>query len=113
MSAAVQAKVAALRAKGADVTLEDTRRLMDDIEALGQGQFDPRYFATMRKILEYSARVQALNKELSQLGTQTTPAANARKMALLAEIRDLADRIHNGTQALQSYTPGALAPTPP
>lgn len=111
--AAVQAKMAALRAKGANVTLQDASTLMDEIEALGQGQFDARYFATMRKIIEYSARVQVLNKELSQIATQNTPAADTRKMALLAEMRDLADRIQNGSQALQSYARDALAEQQP
>lgn len=107
--AAAQAKMAEFQAKGAGVTLEDTQKLMDDVQALGQGQFDARYFATMRKIIEYSARMQVLNKELGQLTAQKTPQADARKMAVLAEIRDLGDRINNGAQAMQSYSREALS----
>lgn len=106
---AVRAKMAELLAKGTSATLEDTQKLMDDVQALGQGQFDTRYFATMRKIIEYSARAQVLNKELIQLTAQKTPEADARKTVILVEIRDLADRINNGAQALHSYSQDALS----
>lgn len=106
--AAVRVKMAELLAKGNSATLEDTQKLMDEVEALGQGQFDPRYFATMRKMIEHSARLQVLSKELGQISSQTTPQAEARRTAILAEIRDLGDRMNNGAQAMQSYTRDAL-----
>ncbi len=106
--AAVRIKMAELLAKGNSATLEDTQKLMDEVEALGQGQFDTRYFATMRKMIEHSARLQVLSKELGQISSQTTPQAEARRTAILAEIRDLGDRMNNGAQAMQSYTRDAL-----
>ena len=106
--AAVRVKMAELLAKGNSATLEDTQKLMDEVETLGQGQFDPRYFATMRKMIEHSARLQVLSKELGQLSSQNTPQAEARRTAILTEIRDLGDRMNNGAQAMQSYTRDAL-----
>ena len=106
--AAVRIKMAELLAKGNSATLEDTQKLMDEVEALGQGQFDARYFATMRKMIEHSARLQDLSTELGQLASQKTPQAEARRTAILAEIRDLGDRMNSGAQSMQSYTRDAL-----
>ena len=110
---AVRAKMAELQAKGANATLADTKKLMDDIEALGQGQFDSRYFVIMRKTIEHSARIQVLSQELGQLTGKRTVEAEARRTAVLAEIRELGDRLNNGAQAMQSYANEALSGTQP
>jgi len=105
---AVRAKMAELQAKGSGAKLEDVQTLREDSEALGQGQFDTRYFAVMRKTIEHSARIQVLSQELGQLSGKKATDVEARRIAILAEIRELGDQLNNGAQAMQSYAREAV-----
>ena len=98
----VQEKITAFRAKGTAVTMADTKKFLDDVQTIGQGQFDSRYFATMRQIVVQGEQVQNLNKELIQLSSDQSPKANARRAAIMAEMRDSSDRIATGAKSLQS-----------
>ena len=92
-----------LLAKGQKVTPTDTLAFLNDVEKLGQGLFDPRYFSTMREMVGYSARTQDLSRELNQVANSKAPKDIARQQAILAELRDIGDRISNGAAELQSY----------
>jgi hypothetical protein len=99
----VRTKMAELLAKGQNVTPEDTQRFIDEIEAVGQGVFDPRYFATLREIVGYSAQTQALSKELGEIAYSKTPEDVARREEIMSEMTGIGARISSGTAALQSY----------
>ena len=59
--AEVRAEFNALRAQGAKAPPEKMRAIVDELEALSPPGFDPRYFQTLRNMLETSARIQTLN----------------------------------------------------
>ncbi|MFP8777625.1 hypothetical protein [Hydrogenophaga sp. RWCD_12] len=105
----VRKKLADLQAKGPNVTIAEVQSLMDEVEVLGRGVFDPRYFQTMRQMLEQSARVQALGKELQVVAASSAPKDVARRQQILAEMRNLSDQISQGSAALQSYANATLA----
>ena len=98
----VEARIAAFSAKGAAVSMGDTRKFLDDIQTLGQGQFDSSYFSAMRQIVLQGQQVQGLSNELSQLASDRSPKAGARRTEIMAEMRDAADRISTGAKSLQS-----------
>lgn len=105
----VRAKSRELLAKGQNVTTEETLAFIGDVEKLGQGLIDPRYFSTMREMVQYSARIETLNKELAQISKRTSPADLERQKQVLAEIRDLGNRITSGAAALQTYAKDTVA----
>ncbi|UJW81249.1 hypothetical protein [Hydrogenophaga sp. SL48] len=100
----VRALSVELQAKGANVTMQDVRTYLDKVERLGGGDFDARYFSTMRQIVDQTARAQALNQELTRLSQRNAPADVARKQAILAELRDVSGKVSSGAAALQSYS---------
>lgn len=99
----VRALSAELQAKGTNVTMQDVRAYLDKVERLGEGDFDARYFNTMRQIVDQTSRAQVLNLELAKLSQSTAPADVARKQAILAELRDISGKVSGGAAALQSY----------
>lgn len=103
--AEVRAEFNALRAQGAKAPPEKMRAIVDELEALSPPGFDPRYFQTLRNMLETSARIQTLNDELQALskGTATTDAA--RREEILAEMRALGEQVSKEARNLQSYAP--------
>lgn len=107
--AEVRAEFNALRAQGAKAPPEKMRAIVDELEALSPPGFDPRYFQTLRNMLDASARLQTLNNELQALskGTATTDAA--RREEILAEMRALGEQVSMEARNLQSYAP--LSPT--
>lgn len=109
----VRKKLAELQAKGPKATIAEVQALMDEVEVLGRGAFDPRYFQTMRQMLEQSARVQSLSKELQAIAASTAPKDVARRQQILGEMRNLSDQISQGSLALQSYANATLAKKPP
>lgn len=103
--AEVRAELAALRAKGMQASPEKLRALVDELEAISPPGFDPRYFSTLRSMLESSARVQALSAELDGLSKRTTPQDAARREAILAEMKILGERVSADARDLQRYAP--------
>jgi hypothetical protein len=101
--AEVRVKMSELLAKGQSVTPAETQAFLNDVEKLGQGMFDPRYFSTMREMVRYSARTQDLSRELGQIANSKEPKDLARQTEILAEMRNIGDLISNGAAALQSY----------
>lgn len=108
--ASIRAKLAALQAKGPNVTIAEVQAVMDEVEQLGRGEFDPRYFKAIRDMLGYSARVQTLSKELQTIASSANPRDVARRQAILAEMRDLSDQISQTSAAVQSYARPLPAP---
>lgn len=106
--AQVNIKTQQLLAKGQNVTLKDTQTYLNDVEKLGQGIFDPRYFNVMREMVGYSAKTQELSLELKKIANSREPKDIARQQAILAEMRDLSDRISHAATALQSYARDAV-----
>ena len=68
-----EAKVNELLSKGPQLSLAETQGLLDDIEKLGQGQFDPRYFQVMREMIQHSVTTQRLSEELGRIAQSTAP----------------------------------------
>ncbi len=106
----LRAKLAALQAKGPNVSIAEAQAVMDEVERLGRGEFDPRYFKAVRDMLGYSGRVQALSKELQGIASSSNPKDVARRQAILAEMRDLSDQISQSAAAVQSYARPLPAP---
>ena len=115
LRANIRAKLAALQAKGPNVTIAEAQAVMDEVEKLGQGEFDPRYFKAVRDMLGHSGRVQTLSKELQSIASSSNPKDVARRQAILAEMRDLSDQISQSAAQVQSYARPLSAPagTPP
>lgn len=108
--AEVRAEFNALRAQGAKAPPEKMRAIVDELEALSPPGFDPRYFQTLRTMLETSARIQTLNDELQALSKGTAPKDAARREEILAEMRTLGEQVSKEARNLQSYAP--MPPTP-
>lgn len=111
LRASIRAKLAALQAKGPNVTIAEVQAVMDEVEQLGRGEFDPRYFKAVRDMLGYSAQVQTLSKELQSIASSSNPKDVARRQAILTEMRELSDRISQTSAAVQSYARPLSAPT--
>lgn len=107
--AQIRAKVNELLSKGPQLSLAETQGLLDEIERLGQGQFDPRYFQIMRQMLQHSAQAQRLSAELNRIANSTAPKDVARRQAILGELREIGDRVANGSKTMQSYSRDLLA----
>ena len=103
--AEVRAEFNALRAQGAKAPPEKMRAIVDELEALSPPGFDPRYFQTLRNMLETSARIQTLNDELQALSKGTAPKDAARQEEILAEMRTLGEQVSKEARNLQSYAP--------
>lgn len=101
--AEVRNKMTELLAKGPNATAKDTQIFLDEVEKLGQGMFDPRYFSTMREIVGDSARTQSLSTELGRIANSKAPKDVARQQEILAEMRSIGDRLSSGAASLQSY----------
>lgn len=105
----VRAEFNALRAQGMQASPEKMRALVDELEAVSPPGFDPRYFQTLRSMLDSSAKVQVLSAELQRMGQGTSPKDMARKEAILAELRVIGERVSTDARNLQSYVPAGVA----
>lgn len=103
--AQLRAEFNALRAQGADAPPERVRAVLEELEALSPPGIDPRYFRTLGNMLEASARIQALNKELQPLMKSTQPKDTARQKAIMDEMRALGEHGTAEAMKLQSYAP--------
>jgi hypothetical protein len=103
--AEVRAEFNALRSQGLQASPEKMRAVVDELEALSPPGFDPRYFQTLRNLLDTSAQIQKLNNELQAISKSTSPKDTARQQAILAEMRVLGERSSAQARALQSYVP--------
>ena len=65
--AEVRAEFRALSAQGAQASPQKMRALVDELEALSGPSFDPRYFQSLRTMLDQNAKLQQLNAELQVL----------------------------------------------
>lgn len=110
LRASIRAKLAALQAKGPNVSIAEAQAVMDEVEQLGRGEFDPRYFKAVRDMLGYSGRVQTLSKELQSIASSSNAKDVARRQAILAEMRDLSDQISQSAAQVQSYARPLPAP---
>ncbi len=108
----IRAKVNELLSKGPQLSLAETQGLLDDIEKLGQGQFDPRYFQVMRQMIQHSVQTQRLSAELNRIAQSTAPKDVARRQAILGELREIGDHMAKGAQTMQSYSRDLLAVQP-
>lgn len=100
---AVRAELSAIMAKGSQASPGQVQKLLDELEVLSQGSFDPRYFQALRGMLEGSGKVQNLNRELQGLASSTVPKDVARREAILVELRVLSERIGAAAADLQTY----------
>ena len=103
--AELRAEFNALRAKGVDAPPERMRAVVDELEALSPPGFDPRYYQTLRNMLDVNTRVQALSKELQALSKSAAPKDADRRQAILDEMRVLGERVTAEARNLQAYAP--------
>ncbi|MDP3226542.1 MAG: hypothetical protein Q8N13_01020 [Acidovorax sp.] len=101
---AVRAELSAIMAKGSQASPAQVQKLLDELEVLSQGSFDPRYFQALRDLLEGTGKVQDLNRELQGLTSSTAPKDVARREAILVELRVLSERIGVAATKLQTYS---------
>lgn len=102
--AEVRAEFNALRAQGAKAPPEKCGPSWTNWKHFLPG-FDPRYFQTLRNMLETSARIQTLNDELQALSKGTALKDAARREEILAEMRTLGEQVSKEARNLQSYAP--------
>lgn len=100
----IREEMSAITAQGAQASPAQVQALLDELEALSPGRFDPRYFQVLRVMLEGSGQVQVLNRELQALSGSTAPNDIARKQAILAELQSISARISAAAVNLQTYS---------
>jgi hypothetical protein len=76
--------------------------LIDELEQLSPGNTDPRYFQTLRNMLESTAKVQALNAELQRISGSSKPEDIARRQEVLSQLQQISARISADAADLQS-----------
>lgn len=101
--AQLRAEFNTLRAQGVNASPERMRAVVDELEALSPPGLDHRYYQTLRNMLESSARIQVLNKELQPLIRSTQPKDIARQKAIMDEMRMLGERVTAEAIKLQTY----------
>lgn len=112
--AEVRAEFNALRAQGMQAPPEKMLAIVNELEALSP-DLDPRYFQSLRNMLDSNARLQVLNNELQTLSKSTSLDTSARQQEIVAEMQTLGERIAVEARNLQSYaltspTPGIKSP---
>ncbi len=107
--AAVRAELSAIMAQGTQASPAQVQKTLDELEQLSKGAVDPGYFRVLRDMLESSAQVQELNRELQALTRSQDPKDAARRQAVLMELRVLSERIGAAAIDLQSQTRGSSA----
>ena len=103
--AEVRAEFRALSAQGAQASPQKMRALVDELEALSGPSFDPRYFQSLRTMLDQNAKLQQLNAELQVLTKSKAPKDAARQEAILAEMRAIGERVAAEAKAMQAFMP--------
>lgn len=103
--AELRAEFNALRAQGTQAPPEKMRAIVNELEALSPPGIDPRYYQTLRNMLDTSVRIQTLNNELQSLSKSTAQQDSARQQEILAEMRTLGERASTEARNLQSYAP--------
>ncbi len=103
--AEVRAEFRALSAQGAQASPQKMRMLVDELQALSGPGFDPRYFQSLRTMLDLNAKLQVLNAELQTLIQSKAPKDLARQEVILAEMRALGERVVAESKAMQAFVP--------
>lgn len=103
--AQLRTEMSSVLAQGNRASPTQALALLSELEPLSQGEIDPRYFQTLRRILEYSMAIETLNMELKRLSTSTAPQDITRAQAVLAEIGAISQRINYEAMLLKTYTP--------
>lgn len=101
----LRAEFNVLRAQGAQASPERMHALVDEMQAVAPSGFDPRYFQTLRSMLEANAEVQTLNKELQSLSKSNSPKDEVRRQEIIAKVRSLGERVSADARNLQLYAP--------
>ncbi|WP_161958952.1 hypothetical protein [Acidovorax sp. ST3] len=100
--AQVRSDISALMANGALGSPEKALALINELEQLSQGSADPRYFQTLRNMLESTAKVQGLSAELQKISGSSKPEDIARRQEILSQLQQLSTRISAEAADLQS-----------
>lgn len=105
----VRRRMAALTAQGPDASPAEVNAALTELEALTQGELDPRYFQSLRTLLASSAKVQALNRELQTLSNSLEPKDVARRKVILEELPRVAATMSAEASNVQTYARRATA----
>lgn len=104
----LRTEMSAVLAQGHRASPQKSLALLNELEQLSQGEVDPRYFQTLRNILNESITVQTLNLELQKLSSSTAPQDVARTQTVLDEIRAASQRINHEAMLLKTYASAPL-----
>ena len=99
----VRARFAALTAQGPDASPTEVIAALNELESLSQGELDPRYFQALRVMLEGSAKVQALNRELKTISNSLDPKDVARRRVILEELPRVSEAMSVAAANVQTY----------
>lgn len=108
-SVQLQAEMSALLAQGSSVSPQKAAELIDRLERLSQGSAEAAHFRSLKSMLESTSKIQALNAELQRVSGSTAPEDVARRQAILAELRQLAEQIAATAADIRTRMPGASA----
>lgn len=108
-TAQVRSEMSALLAQGGSVSPERAMALIDELERLSPGGAEVAHFRSLKSMLENTSKIQALNAELQRMSGSTAPEHVARRQAILAELRQLGERIAATAAEIQTRVPGASA----
>ncbi|KRC20010.1 hypothetical protein [Acidovorax sp. Root219] len=99
----VRARFATLTAQGPDASPTEVIAALNELESLSQGELDPRYFQALRVMLEGSAKVQSLNRELKTISNSLDPKDVARRRVILEELPRVSEAMSVAAANVQTY----------
>lgn len=99
----VRKRLAVLTAQGANASPAEVNAVITELESLTSGDLDPRYFQSLRILMEYTGKIQALNREAQVISTSKDPKDLARQQFIREELPRLAAAMSAEAIKLQSY----------
>jgi len=100
--AQVRSDITAMMSSGALSSPEKALALINELEQLSPGNTDPRYFQTLRNMLESTSKIQALNTELQRISGSSKPEDLVRRQEVLSQLQQISTRISADAADLQS-----------
>ncbi|GAA6142584.1 hypothetical protein [Hydrogenophaga sp. 5NK40-0174] len=105
----IRAKLRELMARKSDMSIEDLRKLVKDLEAISQGELEPEFLKRMGQMFERTEQVNQLSKQLQSLADSQAPEDKKRQREILREIDALSEQIRLDTVAMQAISRQRLA----
>lgn len=107
--AEVRKRLDALRIQGEKASPAEVSAVITELEVLTSGDLDPRYFQSLRLLMENTGKIQALNREAQGILLSTTPKDLARQQIIREELSRLAAVMSAEAAKMQSYAQRAAS----